>query len=57
MRLDHGAAEVRVEGWIPLRARVEGWTDDAGAETAYGLPAVPPSCCTFPGTASARGAG
>ncbi len=24
LRLDHGAAEVRVEGWIPLRARVDG---------------------------------
>ena len=23
MRLDHGTAEVRVEGWIPLRAHVE----------------------------------
>ena len=38
-RLDHGAAEVVVEGWIPLRARVDAWTDDAGAELAARLPA------------------
>ena len=38
MRLDHGPAEVRVEGWIPLRARVDGWTDDHGAAVAGRLP-------------------
>ena len=32
MRLDHGAAEARVEGWIPLRRRSTAWTDDAGAD-------------------------
>lgn len=37
-RLDHGTAEVTVQGWIPLRARVEAWTDDSGAETALALP-------------------
>ena len=38
MRLDHGTAEVRVEGWIPVRAVLDGWTDDAGADVADGLP-------------------
>ena len=39
MRLDHGAAEVRVEGWIPVRAVVDAWTDDAGVRVAEELPA------------------
>ena len=30
MRLDCGAAEVRVDGWIPVRAVIDAWTDDAG---------------------------
>jgi predicted dehydrogenase len=34
MRLDHGAAEVRVEGWIPVVATVDAWTDDAGVRRA-----------------------
>jgi len=34
MRLDHGTAEVRVEGWIPVRAALDAWTDDAGADLA-----------------------
>lgn len=34
MRLDHGAAEVRVEGWIPVVATVDAWTDDAGVKRA-----------------------
>jgi len=38
LRLDHGAAEVRVDGWIPLRARVDGWTDDRGADVVGRLP-------------------
>ena len=38
MRLDHGTAEVRVEGWIPVRAVVDAWTDDAGADVAAELP-------------------
>jgi len=38
MRLDHGSAEVLVDGWIPLRARVDGWTDDHGAAVAGRLP-------------------
>lgn len=38
MRLDHGTAEVRVEGWIPVRAVVDAWTDDAGADVAADLP-------------------
>jgi predicted dehydrogenase len=39
MRLDCGAAEVRVEGWIPVRAVIDAWTDDAGLLVAEGLPA------------------
>ena len=38
MRLDHGTAEVRVDGWIPVCAVVDAWTDDAGAEVAEALP-------------------
>jgi hypothetical protein len=37
MRLDHGAAETRVEGWIPVVARVDAWTDDAGARVCEEL--------------------
>jgi predicted dehydrogenase len=57
LRLDHGAAEVRVEGWIPLRARVEAWTDDAGAETAYGLPARAGELFDVPGHRLGPGSG
>jgi predicted dehydrogenase len=38
MRLDHGAAEARVAGWIPVEAEVDAWTDDAGARNAEELP-------------------
>jgi predicted dehydrogenase len=38
MRLDHGAAEVRVEGWIPVAAVIDGWTDDAGVRVVADLP-------------------
>ena len=37
MRLDHGAAETRVEGWIPVAARIDAWTDDAGARVCEEL--------------------
>ncbi len=57
LRLDHGAAEVRVEGWIPLRARVEAWTDDAGAETASGLPARAADLLHVPGHRLGPGSG
>jgi predicted dehydrogenase len=57
LRLDHGTAEVRVEGWIPLRARVEAWTDDAGAETAYGLPARTAELFEIPGHRLGPGTG
>jgi predicted dehydrogenase len=39
MRLDHGAAETRVVGWIPVEAVVDLWTDDAGAALCEQLPA------------------
>jgi predicted dehydrogenase len=38
LRLDCGAAEVRVEGWIPVHAAIDAWTDDAGLRVAEGLP-------------------
>jgi hypothetical protein len=38
MRLDYGTAEVRVEGWIPVRAFLDGWTDDVGADAVAELP-------------------
>ena len=39
MRLDHGAAEVRIAGWIPVEAVIDAWTDDAGVHTVEELPA------------------
>jgi predicted dehydrogenase len=38
MRLDHGSAETRIEGWIPVQAVVDLWTDDAGADLVEELP-------------------
>jgi predicted dehydrogenase len=38
MRLDCGPAEVRVEGWIPVIAEIDAWTDDPGLLAAEGLP-------------------
>ncbi|MET0741002.1 MAG: Gfo/Idh/MocA family oxidoreductase, partial [Candidatus Nanopelagicales bacterium] len=31
-RIDLGTAQVVVEGWIPIRLTLEGWTDDLGVE-------------------------
>jgi predicted dehydrogenase len=39
LRLDCGTAEVRLEGWIPVAAVVDAWTDDAGVAAARELPA------------------
>ncbi|WP_327179372.1 Gfo/Idh/MocA family oxidoreductase [Streptomyces sp. NBC_01335] len=38
MRLDHGFAETRVEGWIPVHAEISAWTDEAGARAWEQLP-------------------
>lgn len=38
MRLDYGAAEARVEGWIPVDAVIDAWTDDNGVRVAEELP-------------------
>ncbi len=38
MRLDYGPAEARVDGWIPVHAVLDLWTDDAGAKVAESLP-------------------
>ncbi|GHF82600.1 Gfo/Idh/MocA family protein [Streptomyces thermodiastaticus] len=38
MRLDHGFAETRIEGWIPVHAEITVWTDDEGARAWERLP-------------------
>jgi predicted dehydrogenase len=38
MRLDHGFAETRISGWIPVRAEISAWTDEAGARRWEQLP-------------------
>nr|WP_277349689.1 Gfo/Idh/MocA family oxidoreductase [Planosporangium thailandense] len=38
MRIDFGAVEARVSGWIPVHAVLEGWTDERGAALVDGLP-------------------
>lgn len=49
MRLDYGAAEARVEGWIPVEAVLEVWTDDAGAAVAEALPSRAAELLEVPG--------
>ena len=49
MRLDCGPAEVRVEGWIPVHAEIDAWTDDAGLRVAEGLPARAAELLDVPG--------
>ncbi len=57
MRLDHGTAQTLVEGWIPLRARVDAWTDDAGAAVAQSLPERAAQLLDVPGHRLLPGAG
>ena len=38
LRLDTGAAQAIVSGWIPVHAVIDLWTDDAGAEATAALP-------------------
>jgi predicted dehydrogenase len=38
MRLDFGLAEARLHGWIPLRADLDAWADDAAADRFERLP-------------------
>ena len=57
MRLDHGPAEVLVEGWIPLRARVDGWTDDQGAAVVGRLPHRTTELMDVPGHRLGPGSG
>ncbi|MBO1330319.1 Gfo/Idh/MocA family protein [Streptomyces sp. VRA16 Mangrove soil] len=38
MRLDHGFAETRISGWIPVRAEISAWTDEEGAREWERLP-------------------
>jgi predicted dehydrogenase len=57
MRLDHGTAQTLVEGWIPLRAHVDAWTDDAGAALVQSLPGRAASLLDVPGHRLLPGAG
>jgi predicted dehydrogenase len=38
MRLDFGAAEARISGWIPVYALLDVWTDDPGAAEIERMP-------------------
>ncbi|MFD0024878.1 Gfo/Idh/MocA family protein [Streptomyces sp. NPDC058382] len=38
MRLDHGFAETRVSGWIPVRAEISAWADETDARRWEELP-------------------
>ncbi|WNI22324.1 Gfo/Idh/MocA family oxidoreductase [Streptomyces sp. ITFR-16] len=38
MRLDHGFAETRISGWIPVRAEISAWADEADARRWEQLP-------------------
>ncbi|MFG2432244.1 Gfo/Idh/MocA family protein [Streptomyces sp. NPDC048590] len=38
IRLDHGFAETRISGWIPVRAEISAWTDEEGARSWEGIP-------------------
>src|SRR4029079_18281781 len=49
MRLDHGTAPTLVEGWIPWRAHVDAWTDDAGSALVQSLPGRAASLLDVPG--------
>ncbi len=57
MRLDHGTAQTLVEGWIPLRAHVDAWTDDGGADIAQSLPGRAAQLLDVPGHRLPPGAG
>jgi predicted dehydrogenase len=49
MRLDYGTAEVRVEGWIPVHAVIDAWTDDTGLMLAKTLPGRSTELLDVPG--------
>jgi len=38
MRVDYGTAEARVEGWIPVDAVIDLWTDDRGVAVCESVP-------------------
>ncbi|MFF7340528.1 Gfo/Idh/MocA family protein [Streptomyces sp. NPDC008163] len=38
MRLDHGFAETRISGWIPVHAEITAWVDEDGARAWEELP-------------------
>ncbi len=49
MRLDHGRDETRIEGWIPLRADIELWTDADGLRALERSLADLPDLLSVPG--------
>jgi predicted dehydrogenase len=38
MRVDYGSAEARIDGWIPIDAVLDVWTDNDGVATCEALP-------------------
>lgn len=50
MRLDFGLAEARIHGWIPLRADLDVWADDAAADTYEQLSGCAAELLAAPGT-------
>ncbi|WP_328898709.1 Gfo/Idh/MocA family oxidoreductase [Streptomyces sp. NBC_00441] len=40
MRLDHGFAETRISGWIPVHAEITAWVDEDGARAWEELPGL-----------------
>ncbi|MGC4946980.1 Gfo/Idh/MocA family protein [Streptomyces sp. DT224] len=40
MRLDHGFAESRISGWIPVHAEITAWVDEDGARAWEELPGL-----------------
>lgn len=49
MRVDFGWAEARVHGWIPVRAELDVWTDDAGQDALAELAADAARALAVPG--------
>lgn len=49
MRLDFGCAEARIHGWIPVRAGLDVWTDDAGLQTLAAMPGRAAELLAVPG--------
>lgn len=48
-RLDYGDAKCLIEGWIPVRARLDLWTDNLGAAAWHELPGRAAELLAVPG--------